>query len=242
MPSYAKFLKEILSNKKNPEDNETVMLTAECSAIIQNNVPPKVKDPGSFSIPCVIRKFIIDKALCDLGSNFSLMLLSTCKKLNLGELRPAKMSLQLAHRYVKFPIGILENILVRICQFYIPNDLVIMDIKEDSHITIILGRPFLAIAGAIIDVKKGKLTFKVGEEKIEFILAQFLQAPAIEDSCCLLDVIDECVKEMERGPSKYIEVLKIPAPPIFEDDNWHEPHVDDSLRECLALTPNPIHA
>ena len=65
MPSYAKFLKQILSNKKNLEDSETVMLTAGCSAIIQNNMPPKLKDPGSFSIPYVIEKFIIDKALCD---------------------------------------------------------------------------------------------------------------------------------------------------------------------------------
>lgn len=230
MPSYAKFLKEILSNKKKFEDDKTVMLTAECSATIQNNMPHKLKDPGSFSIPCIIGNFIIDKALYDLGANVSLMPLSTCKKLNLGELRLMKMSLQLADRSVKFPIG----------QFYIPTDFVIMDIKEVYHIHIILGRPFLATAGAIIDVKKGRLTFEVREEKVEFILAQFLQAPTIEDSCCLLDVIDKCVKEIEREPSKYTEVLKVPGPPIFEDDNWREPYIDDSLRECLALTPNPM--
>lgn len=81
MASYAKFLKEILSNKKKIEDNETVMLTVECSAIIQNNMPPKLKDPGSFSISYVIGKFIIDKTMCDLGASVSLMPLSTCKKL-----------------------------------------------------------------------------------------------------------------------------------------------------------------
>ena len=134
----------------------------------------------------------------------------------------------------------LENVPVRIGQFYIPTDFVIMDIKEDSNIPIILGRPFLATAGAIIDVKKGKLTFEVGEEKVEFILAQFLKAPAIDDSCCLLDVIDECVKEMEMQPSEYIDAFKIPAPPIFEDDNWKIPFTDDRLRECLALTPDPM--
>ncbi|XP_050909252.1 uncharacterized protein LOC127123028 [Lathyrus oleraceus] len=69
MPSYAKFLKEILSNKKKIEDNKTVTLTAECSAIIQNNMPHKLKDRGSFSIPCVIRKFVIYKTLCDLGAS-----------------------------------------------------------------------------------------------------------------------------------------------------------------------------
>ncbi|XP_050920131.1 uncharacterized protein LOC127137747 [Lathyrus oleraceus] len=216
------------------------MLTVECNAIIQNNMPHKLKDPGSFSIPCVIRKFIIDKALCDLGASVSLIPLSTCEKLNMGELRLAKMSLQLADHSVKFPVGMLENVPVCIGQFYIPTAFVIMDIKEDSHIPIILGRPFLATAGAIIDVKKGRLTFEVGEEKVEFLLAKFLQAPAIDESCCLLDVIDECVKEMDKEPFMYTEVLKIPTSLIFEDDNWHEPYVDDSLRECLALTPNPI--
>ncbi|XP_050890327.1 uncharacterized protein LOC127095720 [Lathyrus oleraceus] len=174
MPSYAKLLEEILFNKKKFEDNETYMLTTKCNSTIQNNMPPKLKDPSSFSIPCVIEKLIIGKALCGLGANVSLMPLSTCKKLNLGELRPTKMSLQLANHSVKFPIG----------------------------------RPFLATAGTIIDVKKGKLTFEVREEKVEFILAQFLQVPSIEDSCCLLDVIDKCVKEIEREPFKYIEVLK----------------------------------
>lgn len=64
----------------------------------------------------------------------------------------------------------LENVPVRIGQFYILIDFIIMDIKEDSNIPIILGRPFLATTRAIIDVKKGKLTFEVGEEKVEFIL------------------------------------------------------------------------
>ncbi|XP_050916369.1 uncharacterized protein LOC127131494 [Lathyrus oleraceus] len=106
------------------------------------------------------------------------------------------MFLQLADRSIKYPVGMLENVRVRIGQFYIPTDFAIMDIKEDSHIPIILGRPFLATAGAIIDVKKGRVTFKVGEEKVEFLLAKFLQAPAIDESCYFLDVIDECVKEM----------------------------------------------
>src|SRR3954466_2440089 len=100
MPSYAKFLKEILSNKKNIEDNETITLTIECSALIQNKMPPKLKDSGSFSIHCNIGKFVIDKALCDLGASISLMPLSICEKLNMGELRPTKMSVQLAYRSV----------------------------------------------------------------------------------------------------------------------------------------------
>ncbi|XP_058760778.1 uncharacterized protein LOC131634138 [Vicia villosa] len=240
MPSYAKFLKEILSNKKKLEDNETVTLTAECSAIIQNKMPPKLKEPGSFSIPCNIGKFFIDKALCDLGASISLMPLSICEKLNMGDLRPTKMSVQLADQSVKYLVGVLENVPVRIGQFYIPTDFIIMDIKEDVNTPIILGRPFLATAGAIIDVKKGKLTFEVGEEKVEFILTQFLQAPAIKDTWYLVDVIDECIREIGLSEESYSEVISISMPLIFEDDNWRLVYRDDSLSECLALTPNPM--
>ena len=134
----------------------------------------------------------------------------------------------------------LENIPVRIGQFYIPTNFIIMDIKEDSNIPIILGRPFLATAGAIIDVKNGKLTFKVGEEKVEFILSKFLMAPTIDDSCCFLDEIDKCVKELEKQQTTYSEVLKIPIPPILEDDNWHPEYQDENMSEFLALTPDHI--
>ena len=113
-----------------------------------------------------------------------------------------------------------------------------MDIKEESITHIILGRPFLATVGAIIDVKRGKLTFKVGEEKVEFILTQFLQAPTIDDTCYLLDVIDKCVKEMDSKEEAHSETIKILMPLIFKDDDWCLEYRDDSLRECLVLTPD----
>ncbi|CAJ2642382.1 unnamed protein product [Trifolium pratense] len=219
MPSYAKFLKDILTNKKKIEEEETVMLTAECSSILQNNMPPKLKDPGSFSIPCVIGKHVIDRALCDLGASISLMPMPIYEKLKLGELRPTKMSIQFADRSVKYPLGILENVPVRIGQFFIPTDFIVMDIREDSNTPIILGRPFLATAGAIIDVKKGKLTFEVGEEKVEFILTQFMNASAIEDSCYMLDVVKECGKEMEKDKTKNSEILKTLIPPTHKNGN-----------------------
>lgn len=185
-------------------------------------MPPKLKDPGSFSIPCHIGKFVIDKALCDLGASISAMPLSICKRLEMGELRLTKMFVQLADRSVKFPVGILENVPVRIGQFYIPTDFIIMDIREDDVTPIILGRPFLATAGAIIDVKRGKLTFEVGEEKIEFILSKFLKAPAIEDTCYFMDIIDEYIKEAE-----------------FEKDDVTNEPIDDNQSKFLALTSNP---
>ena len=167
------------------------------------------------------------------------MPLGVCERLNLGELQPTKMSLQLADRSVKYPIGILEDVPVRIGQLFIPTDFVVMDIKEDNDIPILLGRPFLSTAGAIIDVKKGKLTFEVGDEKIEFILSKFLMAPVMGDSCYALDIIDECVRELEQ--KEIIKTIKLPSTLIREDDDFKKPYIDDNLYECLSLTLSLIH-
>ncbi|XP_020243263.1 uncharacterized protein LOC109821488 [Asparagus officinalis] len=147
MPSYAKFLKEILSNKRRLEEYETVALTQECSDIIKNKLPPKLKDPGSFSIPCTIGDMSINRALCDLGASVSLMPLSIFNKLQIGDLKPTTISLQLADRSVKRPIGKLEDVPIQVGKFFIPVDFVILEIKEDSQVSIILGRPFLTTAG-----------------------------------------------------------------------------------------------
>ncbi|KAK2410400.1 hypothetical protein QL285_045765 [Trifolium repens] len=226
MPSFAKFLKEILTNKKMIEDEETVMLTADCSAILQNKMPPKLQDSGSFSIPCVIGPYVTDKALCDLGASISLMPMSICEKLKLGDLRPTRMSIQFADRSVKYPLGILENVPVRVGKFFIPTDFIVMDIKEDSNTPIILGRSFLATASAIIDVKRGKLTFEVGEEKIEFILTQFKKAPTVDDSCYMLDVIKENRKGIGKDQNKNSKNLKTSTPPTLKNDG--------TLNECLG--------
>jgi len=195
MPLYAKILKDVLSKKRKIEDNETITLTRGCSAIIQKKLPPKLKDPGSFSITCVIGKETIDKAMCDLGSSVSLLPLSLLKRIGIGDLKPTKMTLQLADRSIIYPAGILEDIPIKVGKIYIPADFVVVDIKEDSEIPILLGRPFLATAGAVINVKYGKIAFHVGDEKVEFEIAKLMKDPSIFDSYCMIDVIDHRVKE-----------------------------------------------
>ncbi|XP_058003777.1 uncharacterized protein LOC131180166 [Hevea brasiliensis] len=118
------------------------------------NIPfTDLKDPESFSIPCHIGDTSIDKALCDLGASVSLMPLSICEKLKVGDLKPTTISLQLADKSIKYPIGILENVPLKVGKFFIPVDFMVLEMEEDNHIPIILRRPFLATAGAIIDVK-----------------------------------------------------------------------------------------
>ncbi|XP_065616476.1 uncharacterized protein LOC111986064 [Quercus suber] len=152
MPKYAKFLKDIISKKRKLEEHETVMLTEESSAILQKKLPPKLKDPGSFTIPCTIGKSYFDRALCDLGASINLMPLSIFKKLGLGEAKPTTISLQLADRSIKYPRGVIENVLVKVDKFIFPIDFIVLDMDEDKEIPLILGRPFLATGRTLIDV------------------------------------------------------------------------------------------
>ncbi|XP_057988924.1 uncharacterized protein LOC131171997 [Hevea brasiliensis] len=184
---FGKFL-EVL--KKLLEDYEIVALTEKCSALLQNKLPPKLKDPGSFSIPCHIRETSIERALCDLGASVSLMPLSICEKLKVGDLKPTTISLRLVVRSIKYPVGILENVPLKVGKFFILVDFIVLEMEEDVRTPIILGRPFLATAGANIDVKNGKLKLTVGEEEIEFNLFQHSKEPAVMNSCYRVDVIE----------------------------------------------------
>jgi len=83
---------------------------------------------------------------------------SIFKRFGLGKLRPTRISLQLVDRSIKYPMGILEDVPIKVGDFYVSIDFVVLDIAEDSRTQIILGRPFLATAGCKIDVKEGKLT------------------------------------------------------------------------------------
>ena len=92
MPGYVKFMKEVLSKKRKLRDYETIALSEECSAILQKKLPPKLKDPGSFTIPCAIGNSVFERALCDLGASINLMPWSIFKKLKLGEARPTTVT------------------------------------------------------------------------------------------------------------------------------------------------------
>ncbi|GJR07810.1 hypothetical protein Tco_0790462 [Tanacetum coccineum] len=135
---------------------------------INNTIPRKEKDPGSFTLPCFINNTCFDNALVDLGASVSVMPLLTYLNLGLGELAHTKLTVELADRTVKYPKGIAENVLVGIGKFTFPVDFIILDMPEDIKVPLILGRPFLSTARAKIDVYKRKITLRVGEEKIIF--------------------------------------------------------------------------
>ncbi|KAK4733563.1 hypothetical protein R3W88_007824 [Solanum pinnatisectum] len=95
IPRYAKYVKEIVANKKRLREYETVALTKECSSRIQNNFPTKLKDSGSFTVQITIGQSIHARGLCDLGASINLIPTSLYKKLGLGNPKPTTIILRL---------------------------------------------------------------------------------------------------------------------------------------------------
>ncbi|GJV89570.1 hypothetical protein Tco_1533508 [Tanacetum coccineum] len=135
---------------------------------INDTIPRKEKDPGSFTLPCYINNVCFDNALVDLGASVSVMPLLTYLNLGLGELAHTRLTVELADRTVKYPKGIAENVLVGIGKFTFPVDFIILDMPEDIKVPLILGRPFLSTARAKIDVYKRKITLREDEVIEEF--------------------------------------------------------------------------
>ncbi|XP_076917407.1 uncharacterized protein LOC143577464 [Bidens hawaiensis] len=124
----------------------------DCSAVVLKRVPEKLSDPGVFAIPVLFGSDAISHALADLGASINLMPYSLYEKLELGELTPTRMSLSLADRSVKYPRGIIENLLVKVDKFVFPVDFVVLDMEANEKVPIILSRPLLRTAKALIDV------------------------------------------------------------------------------------------
>ncbi|GKC22124.1 reverse transcriptase domain-containing protein [Tanacetum coccineum] len=154
MPNYGKFLKEVVSNKHKLEQISSAFMSDESSAMIQNKVPPKLGDPESFLIPCTFSKTFSCNALADLGAIINLMPYSLYAKLSLETLKPTIMSVRLADRSFQYTIGIAKNMLVEVGKFIFPIDFIIIEMEEDNKVPLILGRPFLYTANAVIRVKQ----------------------------------------------------------------------------------------
>ena len=144
-----------------------------------------MKDPASFTILCFIGKYEFKKALCDSGANINLMPLSVVQRLSLGELTPTSITLQMADRSMAQPEGILKDVLVKVGKFIFQVDFVIMQMEEDTQVPLLLGRPFLATGAALIDVQKGELTLRVGDEAVHFNINRSLEHPNVEADSCM---------------------------------------------------------
>ncbi|XP_076931754.1 uncharacterized protein LOC143597013 [Bidens hawaiensis] len=149
MPKYAKFLKDLLKRKDRLGKVSSIPLTGNCSAVVLNRVPEKLSDLRVFTVPCLFGSDAMSHALANLAASINLMPYSLYEKLELGELTPTRMPLSLADRSVKYPRGIIENLLVKIDKFVFPVDCVVLDNEADERVPIILVHPFLRTAKAL---------------------------------------------------------------------------------------------
>ncbi|XP_050919831.1 uncharacterized protein LOC127137411 [Lathyrus oleraceus] len=141
MPTYAKFMKDIISNKRTTNTNP-IILTETYSAILQGmKIPIKKEDRGAVTITCTIGDRSFNKALIDMGASVSLMTLSIYKKLGIGAVQDTRITLQFEDHSVKKPYGIVKDVLVKIDKFVFSVDFVILEMSENEEIPLILGRP-----------------------------------------------------------------------------------------------------
>ena len=215
VPAYAKFLKDLCTIKKGLGIEKKAFLIEHVSAIIQSKYPIKYKDPGSPTIPVNIGGNCIDKSLLDLGASVNLMPYSVYIQLGLGELKPTNITLSLADRSVKIPKGIVEDVLVKIDKFYYPVDFVVLDTEpssnEPNRVPIILGRPFLAIANAIINCRNGIMQLTFGNMTLELNIFHLNNKPnLLETENPIFDAvvsIDQCAGK--QGTQEIQEVINL---------------------------------
>ncbi|XP_070003043.1 uncharacterized protein [Nicotiana sylvestris] len=163
MPSYAKFMKDLVT-KKRSMNCETIKMKHQVSHIV-HSMAPKLEDPRAFTIPCTIGSVDFAKALRDLGVSINFMPYLVFKILGIGQPRPT-MRLQMVDRTMKRTLGIIDDVLVSVDKFILP-DFVIVDCEVDYEVPIILGRPFLATGKALVDVEAGRVHIvgSIKEEK-----------------------------------------------------------------------------
>ncbi|GJT72993.1 reverse transcriptase domain-containing protein [Tanacetum coccineum] len=168
MLKFNKWLSSLLRNKEKLEEIAITTVNAECSAIIMNKLPEKLEDPGKFLIPCALQELNRTSALADSGASINLLPHSIYKKLELEALTPTRMTLELANRSITHPMGIAKDVVVRVDGFTFLADFVVVNFEPDPRVPIILGRPFLRTAKALIDLYKETLTLRVGKEELVY--------------------------------------------------------------------------
>ncbi|XP_031253581.1 uncharacterized protein LOC116111551 [Pistacia vera] len=180
VPRYAKFLKELCTNKRKLKGNEVVSVGENVSVVLQRKLPTKCKDPGSFTIPCVIGNTRFEKAMLDLGASINVMPYSIYLDLNLGTLKEINVVIQLADRSKVYPKAVVKDVLVQVNELVFPVDFFMLDMKDETTVKttpLLLGRLFMKTAYTKIDVHNRKLTMEFDGEVIQFNIFDAMRYP-----------------------------------------------------------------
>nr|GEY22906.1 reverse transcriptase domain-containing protein [Tanacetum cinerariifolium] len=200
MPKFGPPIKSLLTNKEKLFKLARTPLNEHYSAVLLKKLPEKLGDRGKFLIPCDFLRMDECLALADLGASINLMLLSVWKMLSLPKLSPTCMTLELADRLISLPVGVAEDVSVKVGKFHFPADFVVVDFDADPRVPLILGRSFLKTERALIDVYKGELTLCVGNKAVTFNLDQTSRYSSNCDDMSVnrIDVIDVACEEFSQ--------------------------------------------
>nr|GEV38363.1 reverse transcriptase domain-containing protein [Tanacetum cinerariifolium] len=200
MPKFGPTIKSLLSNKDKLFELAITLLNERCSVVLLKKLPEKPGDPGKFLIPCDFSGMDECLALADLDASINLMPLSMWNKLSLHELSPTCMTLELTDRSISRPVGVAEDVFVKVGTFHFPADFVVIDFDADPRVPLVLEKSFLKTRRALIDVYEGQLTLRVGKEAVTFNLDQTSRYSANYDvmSVNRIDLIDVAREEYSQ--------------------------------------------
>ncbi|GKA67385.1 reverse transcriptase domain-containing protein [Tanacetum coccineum] len=219
MPKYQKMLKSLLSNKEKLNEMANTPVSEKCSAIILKKLPEKLEDPGQFLIPCTFSELKC-KALADLGASINLMPLSVYTKLGLPALQSTRMTLELANCSLCVPKGIARDVLVPVGRLTFPADFVVVDFECDYRVPLILGRPFLRTARALIDVFGEEMSLRTDEERL------------------IISVRSEELKYTTRPHKESVCMIDIFSSPKEKDEDSNAIFTSSEVVKCDFLTTN----
>ncbi|GKD03547.1 reverse transcriptase domain-containing protein [Tanacetum coccineum] len=199
MPKFASTIKGLLSNKEKLFELARTPLNKHCSVVLLKKLPEKLGDPDKFLIPCDFHGMDVCLALADLGASINLMPLSVWKKLSLPELTPTCMTLELTDRSISRPIGVAEDVFIKVGKFHFLADFVVVDFDADPRVPLIIGISFLKTERTLIDVYAGELTLRVGNNAVTFNLDQTSRYSSnYDNSVNRIDIIDVVYEEYSQ--------------------------------------------
>ncbi|GKE58762.1 reverse transcriptase domain-containing protein [Tanacetum coccineum] len=207
MPKFAPMFKKMLNNKGKLVELTKTPLNENCSAVVLKKLPEKLGDPGRFLIPCDFSEFDNCLALADLGASINLMPLSIWKKLRLPGLNDTKMVLELADRTISKPTGVAENVFVKVGKFYFPADFVVLDFIAVPRVPLILGRPFLRMAHALIDVYEGEITLRHDDQSLTLKCSDTPISYNNLESLNRVNLIDDTCEEYSQEVLGFSDVI-----------------------------------
>ncbi|GJU11592.1 reverse transcriptase domain-containing protein, partial [Tanacetum coccineum] len=240
MPKFAPMFKKMLNNKDKLIELTKTPLNENCSAVVLKKLPEKLGDPGRFLIPCDFSEFDNCLALADLGASINLMPLSIWKKLGLPGLNDTKMVLELADRTISKPTGVAENVFVKVGKFYFPADFVVLNFIADPRVPLILGRPFLRTAHALIDVYEGEITLRNDDQSLTLKCGD---APSISynnlESLKKVDLIDVTCEIYSQEVLGFFDSVAYNNPSPSTIRLYYDPEGDILILEAF-LNSNPL--